>query len=456
MTYQIVKNDILWGYLSQFFNMASSLLLLPFILYFMTTEDVGLWYVFVSIIGLIQLLEFGFLPTVSRYIAYVYSGAQNIELDKVPDYEVDRGINIELLSGIIFSAKKIYGWVSILALFLLTIAGSVYISTLEYSGDRALVYSSWIIYGAAAIVIFYFGYYSSILKGRGDQTKLNKSIVLSKLSNIIVTIPLLYAGFGLLAIALGVLMSAIVDRILVRFFVFDKCALETIEAFKIKTAKDYTSVIWGNAKLMGLVQLGNFLTVRSSVLIVSSVIGLEAAATYGFTLQITSVAVIVASMYFGLQLPLMNSAQVSNNITIIKSTFLKSIGISWVLFFIYMFGTITLGVYLIEALFDSANLLPRPMLIVFLIAAFLEMNHSLCTAYLTTKNTIVFMKPMLITGILIFSFSLCFGSIFGLWGIILSQFFLQLIYNNWKWPLIVFTELKISLKDPLIELRNRL
>lgn len=456
MTYQIVKNDILWGYLSQFFNMASSLLLLPFILYFMTTEDVGLWYVFVSIIGLIQLLEFGFLPTVSRYISYVYSGAQNIELDKVPDYEVDRGINIELLSGIIFSAKKIYGWVSILALLLLTIAGSVYISTLEYSGDRALVYSSWIIYGAAAIVIFYFGYYSSILKGRGDQTKLNKSIVLSKLSNIIITIPLLYAGFGLLAIALGVLMSAIVDRILVRFFVFDKCALETIEAFKIKSAKDYTSVIWGNAKLMGLVQLGNFLTVRSSVLIVSSVIGLEAAATYGFTLQITSVAVIVASMYFGLQLPLMNSAQVSNNITIIKSTFLKSIGISWVLFFIYMFGTITLGVYLVEVLFDSANLLPRPMLIVFLIAAFLEMNHSLCTAYLTTKNTIVFMKPMLITGILIFSFSLCFGSIFGLWGIILSQFFLQLIYNNWKWPLIVFTELKISLKDPLIELRNRL
>lgn len=456
MTYQIVKNDILWGYLSQFFNMASSLLLLPFILYFMTTEDVGLWYVFVSIIGLIQLLEFGFLPTVSRYISYVYSGAQNIELDKVPDYEVDRGINIELLSGIIFSAKKIYGWVSILALLLLTIAGSVYISTLEYSGDRALVYSSWIIYGAAAIVIFYFGYYSSILKGRGDQTKLNKSIVLSKLSNIIITIPLLYAGFGLLAIALGVLMSAIVDRILVRFFVFDKCALETIEAFKIKSAKDYTSVIWGNAKLMGLVQLGNFLTVRSSVLIVSSVIGLEAAATYGFTLQITSVAVIVASMYFGLQLPLMNSAQVSNNITIIKSTFLKSIGISWVLFFIYMFGTITLGVYLVEVLFDSANLLPIPMLIVFLIAAFLEMNHSLCTAYLTTKNTIVFMKPMLITGILIFSFSLCFGSIFGLWGIILSQFFLQLIYNNWKWPLIVFTELKISLKDPLIELRNRL
>lgn len=456
MTYQIVKNDILWGYLSQFFNMASSLLLLPFILYFMTTEDVGLWYVFVSIIGLIQLLEFGFLPTVSRYISYVYSGAQNIELDKVPDYEVDRGINIELLSGIIFSAKKIYGWVSILALLLLTIAGSVYISTLEYSGDRALVYSSWIIYGAAAIVIFYFGYYSSILKGRGDQTKLNKSIVLSKLSNIIITIPLLYAGFGLLAIALGVLMSAIVDRILVRFFVFDKCALETIEAFKIKSAKDYTSVIWGNAKLMGLVQLGNFLTVRSSVLIVSSVIGLEAAATYGFTLQITSVAVIVASMYFGLQLPLMNSAQVSNNITIIKSTFLKSIGISWVLFFIYMFGTITLGVYLVEVLFDSANLLPIPMLIVFLIAAFLEMNHSLCTAYLTTKNTIVFMKPMLITGILIFSFSLCFGYIFGLWGIILSQFFLQLIYNNWKWPLIVFTELKISLKDPLIELRNRL
>ncbi|WP_139740657.1 O-unit flippase-like protein [Aeromonas veronii] len=455
MTYVVLKNDVLWGYLSQFFNMASSLLLLPFILHFLNTEDIGLWYVFVSIVSFIQLLEFGFLPTISRYISYVFSGAQNIELNKVPNYNENGAVNIYLLSGIIASAKKIYGVISVLALIIVVFCGSAYLWTLEYSGDKLYLLLSWFVYGVATTVIFYFGYFNCILKGRGDQTKMNQSIVLSKLSSIFVTIPLLYLDVGILSIAIGVLVSAIVDRVLVGFFVFDKSQHQTLEAFNVKSEIDYTKVIWGNAKLMGLVQLGNFLTVRSSVLIVSSVIGLDAAATYGFTLQITSVAVIISSMYFGLQLPLMNSAQIRNDQQSIRIAFKCSIGIAWVLFFLYAVFVSTFGVYIVDVLFDTATLLPRPMLIIFSMAAFLEMNHSLCTAYLTTRNQIIFMKPMLITGVFIFISSLAFGYIFGLWGVILSQFVLQLIYNNWKWPLLAFRELGLSIKDPILELKNK-
>nr|AXL05073.1 O antigen flippase [Aeromonas hydrophila] len=455
MTYVVLKNDVLWGYLSQFFNMASSLLLLPFILHFLNTEDIGLWYVFVSIVSFIQLLEFGFLPTISRYISYVFSGAQNIELNKVPNYNENGAVNIYLLSGIISSAKKIYGIISVLALIIVVFCGSAYLWTLEYSGDKLYLLLSWFVYGVATTVIFYFGYFNCILKGRGDQTKMNQSIVLSKLSSIFVTIPLLYLDVGILSIAIGVLVSAIVDRVLVGFFVFDKSQHQTLEAFNVKSEIDYTKVIWGNAKLMGLVQLGNFLTVRSSVLIVSSVIGLDAAATYGFTLQITSVAVIISSMYFGLQLPLMNSAQIRNDQQSIRIAFKCSIGIAWVLFFLYAVFVSTFGVYIVDVLFDTATLLPRPMLIIFSMAAFLEMNHSLCTAYLTTRNQIIFMKPMLITGVFIFISSLAFGYIFGLWGVILSQFVLQLIYNNWKWPLLAFRELGLSIKDPILELKNK-
>lgn len=351
--------------------------------------------------------------------------------------------------------KKFYGIISVLALIIVVFCGSAYLWTLEYSGDKLYLLLSWFVYGVATTVIFYFGYFNCILKGRGDQTKMNQSIVLSKLSSIFVTIPLLYLDVGILSIAIGVLVSAIVDRVLVGFFVFDKSQHQTLEAFNVKSEIDYTKVIWGNAKLMGLVQLGNFLTVRSSVLIVSSVIGLDAAATYGFTLQITSVAVIISSMYFGLQLPLMNSAQIRNDQQSIRIAFKCSIGIAWVLFFLYAVFVSTFGVYIVDVLFDTATLLPRPMLIIFSMAAFLEMNHSLCTAYLTTRNQIIFMKPMLITGVFIFISSLAFGYIFGLWGVILSQFVLQLIYNNWKWPLLAFRELGLSIKDPILELKNK-
>lgn len=452
MKHQVKKNDVIWGYLSQILNMASSLLLLPFILYFLDQENVGVWYVFITIIGLIQLLEFGFLPTISRYISYVYAGADHISDKHLPSYNKDGVVNIRLLSDIISASRKIYLLVSIISLAIISIAGTFYLSTLNYSGNYNYLYVSWLIYGFSTVIIFYFGYYNALLKGRGDQTQLNKVIVFSKLTNVICTILLLYLGFGILSISIGMLCSVIVDRILVRKSVFHKQATETIKAFTLKKETDYTSVIWNNAKLMGMVQLGNFLTVKCSVLIVSSIIGLDAAAIYGFTLQITSIAVIVSSMYFGLQLPYMNAEQIKGNNEAIRKVFSRSLGLAWCLFFCYAISLMIIGPFVLSFISDTTHLLPRNMLIIFLVAAFLEMNHSLCTAYLTTKNEIIFMWPLFITGVLITLSATVSAHFYGLWGVIISQFILQLLYNNWKWPYLAFSEIKISLFTPLASL----
>ncbi len=452
MKHRVEKKDVIWGYLSQILNMASGLLLLPFVLYFLSQEDVGVWYVFITFIGLIQLLEFGFLPTISRYISYVFAGADDISDKCIPECNEKNEVNISLLSNVIFASRRIYLLVSLMAFLIISVGGTYYLSTLDYSGDRELLYFSWLIYGSATVILFYFGHYNALLKGRGDQTQLNKVVVFSKLTNIIFAIPLLYLGYGLLSLSIGMLCSVVVDRVLVRLSVFDSNASETIKAFQLKRTKDYTMTIWKNAKLMGVVQLGNFLTVRGSVLIVSSVIGLKAAAMYGFTLQITSIAVIVSSMYFGLQLPYMNSEQVKGNIEGIKRVFCRSLGLSWVLFFSFSCSLLVFGPYLLSLISQDTQLLPSMMLLFFLVAAFLEMNHSLCTAFLTTKNEIIFMWPLFITGVMISLCSIISAYFYGLWGVILSQLILQLLYNNWKWPLLVFRELNISGFKPITSL----
>ncbi|WP_305814155.1 hypothetical protein [Photobacterium leiognathi] len=219
MKHQINKNDVIWGYLSQILNMASSLLLLPFILYFLDQENVGVWYVFITIIGLIQLLEFGFTNNLSLYLLF-YAGAEHISDKNLPSYNKAGVVNIRLLSDIIAASRKIYLFVSIISLTIISSAGVFYLSTLNYSGSHSYLYISWLIYGFATVIIFYFGYYNALLKGRGDQTQLNKVIVFSKLTNVVCTIPLLYFGFGILSISIGMLCSVIVDRILVRKSVF--------------------------------------------------------------------------------------------------------------------------------------------------------------------------------------------------------------------------------------------
>lgn len=443
MKHVVSKKDVLWGYLSQFLSIASSLLLLPFILRYLGQEEIGLWYVFVALAGLVQLLEFGLLPTVSRFISYVYSGAKDIRYNKTPECK-DEQINPDLLNNLIIAARQIYFKITALALLGIVLFGNIYLYTLHTTLDYIYVMSCWTLYGISICIQLYFGYYNSILKGRGDQTVLNKVIVLTKSVLLAVSIPLLIGGQGLISLAIGSVIAVIIDRWIITKCVYNNDRYIIKNYISVEVSKELKTIVWQSAKDMGIVQLGNFLCVRGSVLIVSSFIGLKAAAAYGLTVQVTMVIVIVASMLFGLNLPRMTSEQALQKYSSVKRLFKKSLLTANVIYIISAFSLVLLGNFLLKYITQQTQFLPTEMLILYLVGGLLEMNYSLCTSYLTTKNQIPFVKSMIITGILIIllSFVATFYLKAGLLGVILSQLFVQSLYNNWKWPLTVYQDLR--------------
>lgn len=69
------KWDIIWNYIGTLFSLSSSFILLPFVLIFLSPSELGLWYVFLAVNGLVSMFDFGFDPTFARNIAYAWSGA---------------------------------------------------------------------------------------------------------------------------------------------------------------------------------------------------------------------------------------------------------------------------------------------------------------------------------------------------------------------------------------------
>ena len=57
------KKDIVWNYIGIFFSMGANFLILPFMLWFLDADSIGLWYVYLSIGGIAALFDFGFNPT---------------------------------------------------------------------------------------------------------------------------------------------------------------------------------------------------------------------------------------------------------------------------------------------------------------------------------------------------------------------------------------------------------
>jgi hypothetical protein len=74
----------------------------------------------------------------------------------------------------------------------------------------------------------------------------------------------------------------------------------------------------------------------------------------------------------------------------------------------------------------------------------LELNHGICANLITISNKVPFVKASLITGLAIATTSWFMAPILGVMGIIISVFIIQILYNNWYWPVYAASMLNVN------------
>ena len=118
MKVQIDKSDIIWSYLGVIVSFTSSVISFPIIIYFLDGDLLGLWYVFASIGSISLLFDFGFTLTFARNITYCWSGAKELKKEGT-DNEVYKEPDYYLMRDILFTCKRVYLVISLVALLLL-------------------------------------------------------------------------------------------------------------------------------------------------------------------------------------------------------------------------------------------------------------------------------------------------------------------------------------------------
>lgn len=440
-----MKGTVVWGYLSQFLQYGAALLVLPLLLRKLTSAELGVWYVFMTIAALVSMLDMGFTPTVARNVSYVLGGAKRLRKDGYEVVEQGADADFGLLRAMIAASQRIFFVIASLALVLLAGPGTAYILNVAKGAvDQQSLLWAWGIFVSATVLNLYFKYYTPLLQGRGLFSAFYKSSALANLGFVAVAAVLLQAGLGLPAVALGYLVAALIGRWLSWKYYYDGEFTAKLASAPPAdtTVAEIFDVMWHNSWRLGMGVIGAFLILRANILLSSAYLGLATTAAYALSLQVFSMLQNMSTVVFNVQLPKLAQYRVSNQRESLIRTMEVGFGSSLGLFALGTVALLLLGASMIHWIGGRTELLSTALLAWIGLTMFLELNHSLAAGVIVTGNEVPFVLPALLSGAAIVIASwlgLKFGN-FGIAWLIGCQFAVQLAYNNWKWPWVIYRE----------------
>ena len=441
------KSTILWGYVATLLSVASGIIVLPLILRLLSTDEVAVYYLLLTITSFVALFDLGFSPQISRNLSFVFSGAQ--ELKKEGYAQGEEKINPKLLKGLINVSKKIYRKIAISVIAALFIIGTpyIYIVTKDQLQFDYII-SIWLLYCLSTTLSMYFYYLTAFMEGKGAVKKTKQIIVLSKSVNILCILILLLFGFKLWAVVIGNFVYITIYVILSRknFYTPDvnKLINEAVETDSDE--EDIFSKIWYNAKKIAVVYFFGFIINKFSVFISGLYLTLSDVASLGLLMQFTSLISSLSENSFLVSQPEIASLRVQKNRSALVRKFSLTMAIYITLFLAGSLFLILCVPVLLDIIKSNAVLPSLGITILYCMIIFLERQHSTCAAFISTGNRIPFLESTIIAGIVIAlgSYLVLKLTNVGLIGLIIVQGLTQLVYANWKWPYEAMKEIGIS------------
>ncbi len=440
---EVGKKTIIISFLSQFFQYGVAILVLPAVLSQLAAEDLGVWYIFLSITSMIRLLDFGFAPSIQRNIAYVAAGAKKLKVDGYEITDNNTGINDHLMSSLIQTSKFIYGRVSIAVLLLSLSFGSIYLHFALKETFSISILLVWLVYAVGISIDLYFSYILSILKGLGFISEFNLNIIISKTAYIVMLFVLIYFDYGLISLVVATFANVVIMVALGFFELYRK-----VDGFKdwynTKVYENLFNILWKNSRNSGLVSVGVFLLSQSGVLISGIFLNVSEVAQLGLILQLYGILVVLARVLLTTYTPQLSSLWISGDINKIRRVFMKCQLVGYLIFITGLLVIYFFGNTILSQIIHSNVLLPSGAVVLsYGVFYLMEITHGNCCSLISTSNNIPFVNASIVSGL----FSIVFTLIFIKFDMGMISFPLALIcgslpYNSWKWPYEAYLMLK--------------
>lgn len=434
----ITKRDVIWSYVATAVNSGIGFLLLPLLALYLNDELLALWYIFSSLGAIVNLLDFGLTPSLSRNMTNAWCGARVI-LRQGTTRDVGDEPNYRLMGKIMGASRLLFLGIALFASVALLTVGSAYIAVVSSAVDPASVLPAWAVYCGAIFLNVYYGYYATFLRGIGQIGSYSRISIASKLIQAGLSFVLLLTGIGLLAPSIAYLVSGLSLRVLSkRSFgraVNASMHPELGERPSRVDVKETLAIMWPNSWRDGLVSLADYLTTQGGTIVCSLFLSLRDAGIYAISLQLLNVVHNVSAVYCNSKRPAVQSAYINRD----KRLLTEGVTAAMFLYaFMFMGGTVLVAFVFAPILtwIKPSYVFDTPFLFFLALYLYLIGRYKLYASYISMTNDLSYYLSFIVSGVLALGAALislmCFGS--SVYALIAPQLAVQLSYNIWKWP----------------------
>lgn len=449
------RSTIIWNYIGTLFNMGIQFMLLPFLLYFLSKEELGVWYVMFSFSNFANLFSFGFTPTFARNVAYCWNGAKQLkktgkEKNAVSSEEPD----YYLLKKILCTSQFLYLLFAVAGTFIIGLWGSLHIWNIAKDVLTFDIQVGWGVFLLAIFLNIYYGYYTSYLVGIGQVKENNQIMVIAAILRILVTAVSMGLGLGILGAALGYLANGITQRFLSRrkFYQVNHLKRKLSELKDAKLSfieiKECFFLVWYNAWRDGLVSVSDYLSTQVSTIVCSSYLSLADTAMFSLTVQLVVAVGRIARSVHTAHTPVFQRAYIIGDEDTLRETQSFCIFIYVIVFCLGILGVLVVGLSLVSFMRPDVTI-NKAVLLGYAVFQFMLSLRNCYASYMSNTNRVWYWKSYIITSlvvVLVYTFFMKFISA-NIWWIIFISILGEIAYNFWKWPTLVNSELRIGVND---------
>lgn len=442
-------SDVAFGIAAQILQMGSSLLLLPIIVARLDNDEVGFWYVFMTIQTLVYLIDFGFVPTFSRNFNYVFAGATAILEEGLPPPPRRSEVHATLLISLLATSRQVYAVMTLITAVVLGTAGTLYVGHLSAdTGLSGSIWVDWTIFSATLVGHTYFQWQITVLNGADRLRESYEVAVVSRLVQVVASVIGLIISPSLTTLVLAYALSAVIMRVHLHLCMRDILSKVRYRRADTRRYPGLMSLLWRNTHRYGIVLLSSFLIARFNIMVIAWFLGVAMSAQFAIANQALVAIMGVSHVLISTNSPKLINAKVHGDVPRAQKILSASLVFMWVVFLCGVAGLVLLGPFLIGLIRKTAELPDLSVMLLMASAAFIESNLQIATGVITNDNKIPFRRAYVVAGVLVAGGCVLAGHAgFGLATFLIIQIGVQLSYNAWKWPRLALRDAGLRLAE---------